>query len=205
MRRSGQELHNTYIITRSPEFAPLRRFFTAVRQLQLVYDDLPVPSAEPSVPSATPLLETMHAAVDDYEASSGDSVVLSSPLEDIRPTTRLVGASPSVSSADDVIPPVSVVRRLTPGNRSLRFLEAGAVGASRPHHVPTRPAIPDFSIASTRLLSHIDPLPLDSLSRHTTAAIRAWPSADRKQILAVAHRDIRVARQNIAELQLYHT
>ena len=33
-RRSGQELHNTYIITQSPEFAPLRRFFiAAVNQL----------------------------------------------------------------------------------------------------------------------------------------------------------------------------
>ena len=63
--------------------------------------------------------------------------------------------------------------------------------------------MPDLCVASTRLLSHIDPLPLDCLSRHTTQAIRAWPPADRVQILAVAHRDLHVARQNIAELTLY--
>ena len=28
-RRSSQEVHNTYYITQSPEFGPLRRFFTA--------------------------------------------------------------------------------------------------------------------------------------------------------------------------------
>ena len=44
---------------------------------------------------------------------------------------------------------------------------------------------------------------LDRLSLHTVAVIRTWLSADRSQILAVAHRDLRVARQNIAELQLY--
>ena len=38
--RSGQELHNTYSITQSLEFAPLRLFFiAAVNQLQLVFDD----------------------------------------------------------------------------------------------------------------------------------------------------------------------
>ena len=45
--RSSQELHNTYIITHSPEFAPLRRFFVAVvNQLQIVFDNLPVPSRQ---------------------------------------------------------------------------------------------------------------------------------------------------------------
>ena len=43
--RSGQELHNTYIITQSPELGPLRRFFaSAVTQLQRVFNDMPVPS-----------------------------------------------------------------------------------------------------------------------------------------------------------------
>ena len=129
--------------------------------------------------------------------------MLGSPPEDNRTATIPVGTSPSVSSTDDIIPTVSADRRLTPANRSLHFLEAGALGALRPHHVPSRPAVPDLCIASSRLLSCIDPLPLDRLARHTAAAIRAWPSTDRTQILAVAHRDLRVARQNIAELQLY--
>ena len=44
---------------------------------------------------------------------------------------------------------------------------------------------------------------MDRLSRHTVAEIRLWPAVDRHDILAVANRDIRVARQNLAELQLY--
>ena len=66
-----------------------------------------------------------------------------------------------------------------------------------------RPAVPDLSIASSSLLSVIDPLPMDRLSRHTVAEIRAWPAADRHDLLAVANRDVRVARQNIAEMLLY--
>ena len=49
----------------------------------------------------------------------------------------------------------------------------------------------------------IDPLPMDRLSRHMVAEIRAWPAADRHDLLAVANRDVRVARQNIAEMILY--
>ena len=41
-RRSGQELRNTYTITGSPHFAPLRSFFkAAVNQLQLLYTGAP--------------------------------------------------------------------------------------------------------------------------------------------------------------------
>ena len=61
----------------------------------------------------------------------------------------------------------------------------------------------DLCIASSRLLAVIDPLPMDRLSRHTVAEIRAWPAADRHDLLAVANRDVRVARQNIAEMILY--
>ena len=53
------------------------------------------------------------------------------------------------------------------------------------------------------LLSVIDPLPLDRLSRHSVATIRSWPSTDRRHLLAVASRDIRITHQNLAELQLY--
>ena len=58
-------------------------------------------------------------------------------------------------------------------------------------------------IASSSLLSVLDPLPLDRLSRHTVDEISLWPAADRHAILAVANRDVRVARQNIAEMMLY--
>ena len=35
------------------------------------------------------------------------------------------------------------------------------------------------------------------------AAVRSWPAADRHDLLAVANRDVRVARQNLAEMILY--
>ena len=175
----------------------------AVKQLQLLFDDLPVPSRQPSLPLKGSLLNTLRAAVDNCDASSDDCMMLISPLEDSHTATLLVGSSLSISSVDDATPTISAARRLTPADRSLRFLEAGALGASQPHHVPSRPAVPDLCIASSRLLSCIDPLPLDRLARHTAAAIRAWPSTNRTQIRAVAHRDLRVTRQNIAELQLY--
>ena len=63
--------------------------------------------------------------------------------------------------------------------------------------------VPDLCIASSSLLSALDPLPLDRLSRHTVEEITLWPAADRHAILAVANRDVRIARQNIAELLVY--
>ena len=47
-RRSGQELHNSYVVTNSPEYAPLRRFFkAAVDGLQLIFDRSLVTSVQP--------------------------------------------------------------------------------------------------------------------------------------------------------------
>ena len=91
----------------------------------------------------------------------------------------------------------------TPANRPLQLLEAGRLGAFATEHLPSRPAVPDLCIASSSLLSLLDPLPLDRLSRHTVDEISLWPAADRHAILAVANRDVRVTRQNIAEMMLY--
>ena len=99
--------------------------------------------------------------------------------------------------------PVVTTHRVTPANRPLQLLEAGRIGASSTEHLPSRPAVTDLCIASSSLLSVLDPLPLDRLSRHTVDEISLWPAADRHAILAVAHRDVRVARQNIAEMMLY--
>ena len=71
-------------------------------------------------------------------------------------------------------------------------------GASTTEHLPSRPAVPDCCIASSSLLSALDPLPLDRLSRHTVEEMALCPAADRHAILAVANRDVRIVRQNIA-------
>ena len=129
--------------------------------------------------------------------------MLLSPPHDMPDATLPVGTTSTLPPAEDAISPVVITCRITPANRALRYLEAGTLGASDTHHVRSRPSVPDLCIASSNLLSVVDPLPLDRLSHHTVAAIRSWPSTDRRHILAVASRDIRVARQNLAELQLY--
>ena len=199
-RRSGQELGNHYVITRSLKYAPVRRCFNAaVDQLQLVYNTLLVTSAQPQS-----LIATMRAAVEDCDdLSSEGSLMLLSPPHDILDATLPVGTTSTQPPTRDAVSPVVMTRRITPANRALQYLEARHLGASEPHHMLSRPSVPDLCIASCNLLSVIDPLPLDRLSRHTVAAIRSWPSTDRHHILAVANRDIRVARQNLAELQLY--
>ena len=79
------------------------------------------------------------------------------------------------------------------------------VSSVTPHHntwLPHR-RCQTYVSPSANLLPLIDPLPLDRLSRHTVTAISSWPATDRHHILAVANRDLRVARQNLVELQLY--
>ena len=128
--------------------------------------------------------------------------MLLSPPHDIPDATLPVGTTSTLPPAEDAVSPVVMTHRITPANRTLQYLEAGHLGASDTHHVLSRPSVRDLCIASSNLLSVIDPLPLDRLSRHTVAAIRSWPSTDRRHILAVASRDIRVARQNLAGLQI---
>ena len=194
-RRSGQELRNSYIITNSPEFAPLRRFFkAAVDGLQLVFDRSIVTSVQPRS-----LITQMQDAVADCDdGSSDDGMMLLSMPHDIPEVTF-----PVVRETRGEDTPVVISRRLTPANRPLQLLEAGRLGASATEHLPSRPAVPDLCIASSSLLSALDPLPLDRLSRHTVEEITLWPAADRHAILAVANRDVRIARQNIAKLLVY--
>ena len=128
--------------------------------------------------------------------------MLLSPPRDIPDATLPAGSEMDIS-ARDAVSPVVMTRRVTPANRPLQHLEACQLGASTPQHVTSRPSVPDLCIASTNLLSLIDPLPMDRLSRHTVAAVCSWPAVDRHHILAVANRDVRVACQNLVELQLY--
>ena len=173
-------------ITKSTEHAPLRRFFkAAVDGLQLVFDRSLVTSVQPKS-----LLAQMQEAVADCDDVSSDgSLMLLSPPHDI-PEASLPAESSMDLETRDEVSPVVMPRRVTPANRPLQHLEAGRLGASTPQHVRSRPAVPDLCIASSNLLSVMDPLPMDRLSRHTVAEIRLWPAADRHDILAVANRDV---------------
>ena len=158
---------------------------------------MPVPSRQP--PSTyTPLLESIRADIDYDDLSHEDTATADSPADSSHAATGATTSLPPVAPVIDI--PAS---RLTPANQSLRFLEAGALGAARSDALSSRPAVPDLDIARSRLLSCIDPMSLDRLLCHTVGTINSWPPVDRAHLLAVAHRDLRVARQNISDLQFY--
>ena len=102
-----------------------------------------------------------------------------------------------------VAPIATSVRPLTPANRSLRFLETGAPGSPSVPVLSSRAAVPGTWIASTDLLDFIDPLRMDQIALHDHQTARDWPAEDRRQLLAVTHRDLYVARRNVADLTRY--
>ena len=64
-RRSGQELNNSYVITGSPDFAPLRRFFVAaVATLQSRYDAMTARDYQFPMPQTRSILDSIREDVD---------------------------------------------------------------------------------------------------------------------------------------------
>ena len=111
-RRSGKELRNAYIVTKSPEHAPLRRFFrAAVDQLQMLFDASLVTSVQPRS-----LIAQMRAAVANCDdASSDGSLMPLSPPRDIPDATLPAGSEMEISTRD-AGSPVVMTRRVTPAN-----------------------------------------------------------------------------------------
>ena len=108
------------------------------------------------------------------------------------------------TSSTPTLPVVQTpVRSLTPNNRSLSFLQT-APGEDVQLHIPQhRGAVSSISIASTALLLHVEPLPLDQLILHDTQAVCGWPNSARSELFAVARRDIAVTRRNLTSLTRY--
>ena len=94
-------------------------------------------------------------------------------------------------------------RSSTNNNRSLAVMEASAIEAPHCHIPVARGAVSYTSIASLDLQTFIDPLPLDQLLCYSANVVHSWPAEDRDQILAVANRDISIARRNLTELTRY--
>ena len=92
-RRSGQELRNSYVITKSTEHAPLRRFFkVAVDALQMVFDRSLVTSVQPK----SLLVQMREAVANCDDVSSDGSLMLLSPPHDI-PEATLTNWSPEAN------------------------------------------------------------------------------------------------------------
>ena len=190
-RRSGQELNNSYVITGSPDFAPLRRFFVAaVAALQARYDARTAREYQLPMPQTRSILNSIH-----------EDIGLHSPTPD---TDRFPVVDFVVEESPVVLPvaPVATsVRSRTPANR--RFLETGAPGTPSVPVLSSRAVVPGTCIASTGLLDFIDLLPMDQIALHDHQTARDWPAEVRRQLLAVAHRNLYIARQNVADLTRY--
>ena len=67
----------------------------------------------------------------------------------------------------------------------------------------SRGAVSSVFIGSHDLLNYVEPLPLDQMLYHDVQAVRTWPESARDELLAVAQRDVAVARQNVADMTRY--
>ena len=101
-------------------------------------------------------------------------------------------------------PPVvgATLRSIMPNNRSLTYLQSGPFDQPQSYLPLARGGVSSVSLASSDLLSYVEPLPLDQLVFHSADTVRSWPAVARDEFLAVAHRDMVVARRNLADLTL---
>ena len=128
-----------------------------------------------------------------------------SPMDPVVDIPVVESLSPLILSSSTPPPPVvdAPARSLTPSNRSLSFLQSGPVDHPQLHVPQSRGAVSSVSPGSTDLLYYVEPLPLDQLIYHDIQTVCAWPDAARDKLLAVAHRDVAVARRNLADMTRY--
>ena len=108
------------------------------------------------------------------------------------------------TSSTPTLPVVQTpVRSLTPNNKSLSFLQTAPGDDVQVYHPQHRGAVASISIASTDLLLHVGPLPMEQLILHNAQTVCGWPGSARSELFAVARRDIAVARRNLASMTHY--
>ena len=131
-RKTGQELHNDYVITSSPDFGSLRKLFrAAVRELVHAYIDYPQPKVD--MHGALSVCNRIHQDIADSPRGHRRT----SPVdraEDV-PVVELPPPLTFTSSAAPLPVVQTPVRSLTPNNRSLSFLQTGT-GEHVQLHVP---------------------------------------------------------------------
>ena len=119
---TGHNLHNDYVLTSSPAFGNLLKFFrAAVRELIHSYIDYPRPHMETT--GAFLVCDQMRWDIDDSPQGSSRT----SPVNQIVDVPVVGSLSPLIlSSATPPLPVVDKpVRSLTPNSRSLSFLQTG--------------------------------------------------------------------------------
>ena len=199
-RKAGQELHHDDVVTAGPEFGSLRSFFcAAVRALVRAFINYPLPGrrGRNTSFSCSPIRPNLH----DIPRSTGRN----SPID--QPGGIPVMSLPSPLTLTASTPVVPVIQRpmrsLTPSNASLQFLQTSPGEDVWVHNIQHRGAVAGISIASTDLLLHVGPLPMEQLILHDMATVCDWPHGARGELFAVARRDIAVARRNLARMTQY--
>ena len=199
-RKAGQELHNDYIITDGAEFGHLKRFFrAAVRALVRAFIEYPLPGnrRRDSSMACSPIKPQLLDKTTDTECDASVDQPEGIPVMSLPPPMHFTASTPVAP----VVP--RSFRRLTPNNASLQFMQSSPGDDVRVHGILHRGAVAGISLASTDLLLHIKPLPMEQLILHDVTAVCSWPHAARGELFAVARRDIAVARRNLARLTHY--
>ena len=132
-RKAGQELHNDYVITASPEFGSLRKFFrAAVRELVHAYIDYPHPRGKGHGTSSR--CNQVRQEIADTSGDTGRT----SPMDRAEGIPVMSMPPPLTFTSSSSASPLPVVqtpvRSLTPNNRSLSFLqtEPGRCSSTQP-------------------------------------------------------------------------
>ena len=199
-RKAGQELHNDYVITDGAEFGHLKRFFrAAVRALVRAFIEYPLPGnrRRDSSMACSPIKPQLLDKTTDTECDASVDQPEGIPVMSLPPPMHFTASTPVAP----VVP--RSFRRLTPNNASLQFMQSSPGDDVRVHGILHRGAVAGISLASTDLLLHIEPLPMEQLILHDVTAVCSWPHAARGELFAVARRDIAVARRNLARLTHY--
>ena len=175
-RKSGQELHNDYVITDSPAFDELRLFFqAAVRELVHAYLDFPRPVYMSFAFAPARGRQLRGIARVEHDCPSRYTT-RQDPEDDITGTERLLDThrlSPTLPTSSVV---TTVASSQSPVEQMTDFLSSESDRTQL--HVPLcRGAVSNVSLASTDLLSHVEPLPLNQLICHSAAIVRSWPAA----------------------------
>ena len=166
-RYSGQELNNTYVLTTSPAFGNLRKFFrAAIWDLQLAYSNFPGASVAPA--AQTSICDLMRQDINEIP----QGIVQSSYVDPAVDIPVVESLSPLIISSTTP-PPVldALVRSLTPNNRSLSYMQSGSADQPQLHVPLSRVAVSSVSLGSTDLLYYIEPLPMDQMLYHDVRAV----------------------------------
>ena len=202
-RKSGQRLHNEYVITESPAYNNLRLFFhAAVRELVNAYYAFPRDGRDYTAFAFVPRGSLRRHGINpagrvcpprhNTGQDNVHDILESDSFMDTLSLSPTIPICPVVMTPDVLQSPVE---------RMTDLISSGSEHSQLDTPI-SRGSVYDVSLASTNLLTHVEPLPLSQLICHSAATVRSWPDTHRNDVLAVTYRDMAVVRRNMADCYL---